>query len=333
MTIDFKHRQTAHCESGVVANLLTHNGLPLSEPMAFGLGQGLFFGYFPFIRLNYLPLTTFRVPAGFIIKKATKALGVSLSAKKYRDPATAMAELDQMLDQSIPVGVQASVYWLSYIPKAFRFHFNGHNLVVYGRKGDEYLISDPVMPFPTTCSREDLARARFAKGPLAPKGKMYYFESAKSGGIANDIVRQAVHGTAKSMVKSPFPLIGVKGVRFLAGRLLKWPQKLTNEDLLMHLSQIIRMQEEIGTGGGGFRFLYSAYLQECAEQLADDRFADFAEQLTASGDRWRDFAVIAARICKGRAREEDTFPAMAEILRDCADIEEKMFAEMYEYTK
>ena len=40
----FQHRQSAHCESGVMASLLSHAGLPMSEPMAFGLASGLAFG-------------------------------------------------------------------------------------------------------------------------------------------------------------------------------------------------------------------------------------------------------------------------------------------------
>ena len=37
----FAHNQSAHCESGVISALLTHSGLPMSEPMAFGLANAL----------------------------------------------------------------------------------------------------------------------------------------------------------------------------------------------------------------------------------------------------------------------------------------------------
>ena len=36
----------AHCESGTVASILSHAGLPISEPMVFGISGGIFFGYF-----------------------------------------------------------------------------------------------------------------------------------------------------------------------------------------------------------------------------------------------------------------------------------------------
>jgi len=32
MKIDFKHRHSAHCESGVSSNLLFHYGVDISEP-------------------------------------------------------------------------------------------------------------------------------------------------------------------------------------------------------------------------------------------------------------------------------------------------------------
>lgn len=40
--MNFKHTQSAHCESGVTVNLLAHQGLSLSEPMVFGIGSGIF---------------------------------------------------------------------------------------------------------------------------------------------------------------------------------------------------------------------------------------------------------------------------------------------------
>jgi hypothetical protein len=48
----FKHQQSAHCESGVTASMLSHNGLKLSEPMAFGLAGALAFAYIPLVNLS-----------------------------------------------------------------------------------------------------------------------------------------------------------------------------------------------------------------------------------------------------------------------------------------
>src|SRR5436189_5063966 len=88
-----------------------------------------------------------------------------------------MERLDALLDSGKLVGLQTSVYWLPYFPPDLRFHFNAHNLLVYGRERDEYLISDPVAEMAVRCARADLARARFAKGVLAPRGLLYFLKT------------------------------------------------------------------------------------------------------------------------------------------------------------
>ena len=326
--IPFSHRQSAHCESGVLANLLTHHGLELSEAMTFGLGAGLFFAYLPFIKLNHLPLTTFRSAAGGIIKQATSALGICVTTKRFSREKKGMEALDRLLGNGVPVGLRIGIYWLPYIPRAFRFHFNAHNLVVYGQQGDEYLISDPVMPGPVTCSSMDLQRARFAKGALAPKGRLYYITRMPQKAELARAARKAIVKVSKLMTRTPVPIIGVRGIRFLANRLEKWPVKLGDKKAALYLGQLVRMQEEIGTGGGGFRFIYAAFLQECGVLLAEESLTGLSEKMTAVGDRWREFAVIAARICKGRAEKDDTYAAMADIIRDCAERERRIFTRL-----
>lgn len=318
---DFPHTQSAHCESGVAANLLRHKGLEISEAMAFGIGGGLFFGYLPFVRLNGLPLVTYRSAAGGILKRISKIPGITMHQQKFRDKGQAMAALDAALARSIPVGLQTGVYWLSYFPRALRFHFNAHNLVVYGKEGDDYLISDPVFPGPVRCPAEDLARARFASGALAPKGKMYYLTGVPEEIDRRSVIVKGIGSVCKIMLRSPFPLIGTKGIGFLANRLARWPERLGRESADLHIGHVVRMQEEIGTGGGGFRFMYAAFLQESSDTLQDPSLREYASLLTGAGDSWRQFAVIAARICKNRARPEDTYKAMAEQVRQCGVLE------------
>jgi hypothetical protein len=330
---DFPHNQSAHCESGVAANLLTHQGLPMSEAMAFGIGGGLFFGYLPFIRINGLPLVTYRAAPGHILRRIAATPGVHMVEKKFRSQDEAMAELDQALAAAIPVGLQTGVFWLPYFPKALRFHFNAHNLVVYGKEGNDYLISDPVFPEPVRCQAEDLARARFASGALAPKGKMYYLTQVPDKLAHRPLIVRGIRSVCKMMLTVPFPLIGVKGIRFMANRLVKWPQRLGRERADLHLGHVVRMQEEIGTGGGGFRFMYAAFLQESAEIMQAPLLRDCAASLTTAGDTWREFAAMAARICKERTRPDDSYPAMAECINRCAALEEKVFTELRQWAK
>ncbi|MDR2626264.1 MAG: BtrH N-terminal domain-containing protein, partial [Zoogloeaceae bacterium] len=172
----FLHRQASHCESGVMSAIAHHHGLPLSEPMAFGLASALTFAYLPFVKLSGLPLVSYRMPPGAIIRGLQKPLRFSMHRERFRRVEKGMARLDALLDAGCLAGLQVSVFWLPFMPPDFRFHFNAHNLIAYGRDTEtgDYLLSDPVLEEPVRCAAADLAKARFARGALAPRGLMYY---------------------------------------------------------------------------------------------------------------------------------------------------------------
>jgi hypothetical protein len=328
--IDFPHRQSSHCESGVVSNLLSFHGIDLSEAMAFGIGTGLFFAYLPFVRLNKLPLTTYRCEAGGILKRVARRLGCRIRWQKFRSPQKAMAALDEKLDRGIPVGCRTGAYWLPYFPPAFRFHFNAHNLVVYGKQGDDYLISDPVFPDPVRCAAKALVKARFAQGAMAPKGVMFHIEHVQSKFDWGRAIRAGIKELCRRMLKTPLPMVGTRGMRFLADRVENWPRKLGEERSKLYVGQLIRMQEEIGTGGAGFRFMFAAFLQEAAGIINNTDLLALSEQMTATGDCWRETAVIGARICKGRAGATDTYAQIADHLRTCAREETGIYQRLLE---
>jgi hypothetical protein len=244
-----------------------------------------------------------------------------------------MEALDRQLALGIPVACRTGGYWLPYFPPAFRFHFNMHNLVVMGKEGDDYIISDPVFPDPERCHKSDLMKARFAKGTMAPKGAMYFMESVPSQPDLASAVRKGIREVCRRMLNSPGPFLGIRGIRYLAGRIPKWSPKMGEERALLYVGQLIRMQEELGTGGAGFRFMYGAFLQEAAELLSMPRLVELSKTMTQVGDRWRKMAVIGGRICKKRASADDTYEAMGELLLACADGEAEVYRELLELTR
>ncbi len=327
---EFRHRHTAHCENGATINLLGHHGLELSEAMAFGLGGGLFFAYLPFIKVGPIPLTSFRCLPGQIFGRATKTLGVKIRSVTYRDEERAMRELDALVDAGTPVGLQTGIFWLPYFPPALRFHFNAHNLVVYGREGDDYLVSDPVVDRPVRCSRADLRTARFAKGVLAPKGRAYWIDQVPADPPLLPAVRQGIRLVTRRMRGIPLPFFGTRGISLLARRLPGWPHRNGPVKAGHALAGIIRMQEEIGTGGAGFRYLYAAFLAEVARRWPAPGLAERADRLGLIGDQWRDFAAEAARVCKGRDPREATeaYAALGQRLAGIAATETSFFNDL-----
>jgi hypothetical protein len=134
------------------------------------------------------------------------------------------------------------------------------------------------MDYTTTLTEAELEKVRYAKGALPPKGHMYYPTYIPVN--LEEAIKKGIKDTCKNML-APVPIIGVKAMRWVAkafrnGR--KKGTKTTNH----YLGQLIRMQEEIGTGGGGFRFIYGAFLQEAAVILKNDELRELSKKLQQS---------------------------------------------------
>ena len=328
MKIDFEHRQSAHCESGVTSNLLRSASKgKITEPLAFGIGAGLFYAYIPFISINNGPAIAFRTMPGWIFKRTCRSLGIPVIRKKFSSKESAEAFLMERLNEGQPVGCQVGVYYLSYFPKEYRFHFNAHNLIVYGKEGDNYLISDPIMETPTTLTSYELERVRFAKGALAPKGQIYYTEY--KGEISDERIRESIKSGIKrnvfNMLSIPGPFAGVKGIKYTGNKIKLWRDKLGLDKAKLYLAQLVRMQEEIGTGGGGFRYIYAAFLQEAHAYLPQDDLLTISKLFTEAGDKWRTAAVHAAGIYKGRIGSQQDFDTMGNYLLEIAELEKTAF--------
>lgn len=298
----------------------------MSEPMAFGLASALAFAYLPCVRINGLPLIAYRMPPRAIVKGLQRGLGLGMRFETFRSPASGTARLDALLDAGKLVGLQTSVFWLPYFPPDLRFHFNAHNLLVYGRDGDDYLVSDPVAEQSVRCARKDLEKARFVRGALAPKGLLYYVTAQPAAPDFARLGKRALARTAHIMLHTPLPLIGVRGIEMLARRVERLPVTGDGERARLYIGHIVRMQEEVGTGGGGFRFMYAAFLQELAGKTGYAPLDGLASRLVGIGDRWQEFAVAAARMI--RRRDPLAPPALAERLRSLAGDEREFFREL-----
>lgn len=328
MKNEFKHLQAAHCENGVTTNLLRTIGVnKITEPLSFGIGSGLFFVHVPFLKINKGPAIAFRTMPGLIFKRTCNSLKIPVVRKKFSSKEAAEKYLDECLQNGQPVGCQVGVYYLSYFPKEYRFHFNAHNIIVYGKENDRYLISDPVMEDVTSLSAYELERVRFAKGALAPRGQIYYPKEQNI--VTDEQIRKAIETGIKRnvthMIRIPGNIAGVKGIAATGNKIKKWRDKLGQQTAGLYLAQLVRMQEEIGTGGGGFRYIYAAFLQQAHAFHPNDSLLEISKNFTQAGDLWRNAAVQAAGIYKGRIGSQADFDVMGDYLVQIAEIEKNAF--------
>ena len=88
------------------------------------------------------------------------------------------------------------------------------------------------------------------------------------------------------------------------------------------------MQELIGTGGGGFRVLYSAFLKQAGERSGNAKLTELSKPMLETGELWREFASLAGRLRKNRCNPGETYEKLPAILRDIAAREQSLFGEL-----
>jgi len=328
ISLDFTHKQSAHCENGVVSNLLNFYGIELSEPMVFGIGSGLFFSHMPFLKIGGIPVTSFRPLPGIIFKRISRRLGIKFEKHKYSKPRKAMDALDKNLEKGIPTGMLVGVYHLTYFPDPYRFHFNAHNIVVYGKSDNDYLVSDPIMENYEKLSYDELIRVRFAKGLFPPKGHMYWAKDIPEQIDLKRAIRKGILHTCKDMLTIPVPMFGAKGIKFLSKKVRRYPDKLGARKAASFTGQIVRAQEEIGTGGAGFRYMYGAFLQEASVVMQNEELKKISYEISEIGDMWREFAIITGRIVKNRNTIDESYSLAADMLLNISKRETDFFKKL-----
>ena len=323
----FKHKHAAHCESGVISSMLTHHGLALSEPMVFGLSSALVFAYLPFVKLGGMPLIAYRSMPKSIIKGLQKNIDLTMKFEKFSNAQRGAQRLDELLAEGKIVGAQTSVFWLPYFPEEMRFHFNAHNLMVIGQQGDQYTISDPVFENLVEADKKSLTKARFVKGVMAPKGSLYYPISVPKSIDYHTVLPKCIKKTAKTMLNTPVPIAGLKGITFLAKNIRKLAKKDAHYAKLF-LGHIIRMQEEIGTGGAGFRYIYASFLQQSSELIDNSVLLEASKMMTETGDAWREFALLIAKNIRVKNKKPIDFDAIADKLLTVAEQEKLVYKKL-----
>jgi len=333
MILNFEHRSSSHCETGTVANMLNYYGYQLDEPMIFGVGAGLYFIHLPFLTPeSSIPICNFRTMPGTIFSQAMKNLRIKVGIKRFSNQEKAMKEMDELLAAGTPVGNVVNIYFLPYMPPEVLVHFNAHNICIIGKEGDEYTVSEPVSNKLQKILSNDLKKARFSKGMLKPRGKMYWIKEKPDMFYLHHAVVCGIKRTCKNMLGTPFfPYIGVRGIVIMSKRMRDWEVKYGEKGAMRYLTQMIRVLEEFGTGGVGFRFMYGAFLYEAADMLNKPELKDFSVRMNNIGNLWRQLAVEGGRKLKNR--NSISYNELADKLLEIATAEKEFFVALKKYIK
>lgn len=304
-----------HCETTATGTLLNHLGITLSEPMLFGLGEGLGFVYWNAKAMPF-PFVGGRVKPDVLTENLCRTLGLGLEVTQTTSKKKAWDRVSQAIEQGRPVGLKLDCYHLDYFTK--KIHFAAHYVAMYGfDAASAYLVDTAPQGSRVKTSRSSLALARSERGPMSSNNLTYTISAPDKRLDPAQVARAAIGRNAHDYLNPPIQNFGYKGVRKAGRELLK--QYDLGEIERRALQTTAMLMERGGTGGAMFRNLYRDFLYEIAELLGDDhireageRFAQIAQQWTAvsvlledaaeSGDR--DKMLEAARLLTELSEQE-----------------------------
>jgi len=270
-----------HCESTATGTLLKQLNIELSEPMLFGLGEGLSFIFWNMKTMDF-PFIGGRIKTDLLTQNITKHLGLKLTVKETSSTSKAWNSAKELIDDNKAVGIKLDCYYLEYFSNPI--HFAGHYVAMLGYDDEKaYLVDTDQQGSEVTTSLESLAAARNEKGPMSSRNLYYTIE--KKGDITplKDAVIVAIRSNVESYLNPPIKNLNYKGIEKTSVEIIKWFDSSKNVKEEFATSAMI--MERAGTGGAIFRNFYRDFLIEAYDLTkikiindAHDAFVDIASQ-------------------------------------------------------
>ncbi|MEU5531440.1 BtrH N-terminal domain-containing protein [Micromonospora chersina] len=287
-------RAGRHCETTTLGALLHHEGIDLSEPMLFGLGEGLGFVYWDAKSMDF-PFLGGRTKPATITRTVADRLGLTLHIQETASTRRAWQNVAAALDAGHPVGLQLDSYHLDYFTT--RVRFGGHFVAMFGYDDTQaYLIDTAQQGGAVTTTLTSLERARNERGPMTARNLSYTIARPTGRLDLGGAIRAAIRSNAHAFLTPPIANLGYRGIDKAARQVPRWLDRCSDPSRDLPLAAAL--MERGGTGGALFRNMYRDFLAECATVVDDDNlrlghqlygqiaplWTEVSRQITAAGE-------------------------------------------------
>ncbi len=305
-----------HCETTTLGALLRHEGLELSEPMLFGLGEGLSFVYWDAKNMGF-PFLGGRVKPAAITRTVADRLGLTLDVRETASTRKAWQNVTAAISAGRPVGLQLDSYHLDHFTT--KVHFGGHFVAMYGYDDTQaHLIDTEQQGGAVTTSLTSLERARNERGPMTARNLSFTITGSMNRNLS-DAIRTAIANNAHAFLNPPIANLGHRGIAKAAKQVPKWLDRAADPSRDLPLAALL--MERGGTGGSLFRAMYRDFLAECAD-IVDDENIRAGHQLYAEiAPRWTEASHHIA--AAGETGDPSHLTRAAAILTELADAERR----------
>lgn len=307
--------QGEHCESTTMGNLLQFAGVRLSEPMLFGLGQGLGFIYWDSKGMDF-PFIGGRVKPDELAVCIASRLNLTIRTQETSSVEKAWQNVRSFLGRGVPVGLKLDSYYLDYFTN--KVHFAAHYAVIYGMDDEYAYMADTRQQGGLVSTRlTHLAMARNAKGPMSSRNRSFTIEPIVTLPPLVPAIRSSLTKNAHDYLNPPIRNIGNKGIIKMSSEILKWPSRSKNFEQDLCLTALL--MERAGTGGALFRNLYRDFLKECVDLFGDSKVVQAYWLFTEIAPMWVSVSSLIDHV--GRMGNHQELSQVSELLLEIADKE------------
>ncbi len=310
---DWVHVPGRHCASTALADLMRFYGHALTEPECFCAGAGLGFWYIE----GLTPARLMHFRSRDIEEVFFRNIGAAFQWHTAGSKEDLRSALVTSIDSGAPVLLRTDIFYLDYYKS--KTHFPGHVVVLWGYdlEGGTAYISDTERKGLTMCSLDALLEG-VMHGDFPEGTQAHFTPVAEPAAIPQKkkLLADAARENAKSMLdQDGFEGYGVKGMQLASKKVVEWKELHDWKWLARFAYQVM---EKRGTGGGGFRKMYTEALQE----FAGKRPVAAMGQIAA---RWTDISAVLKEISESQVPD---FRMVADMLLIQAIKEEEFYKDI-----
>jgi hypothetical protein len=276
----FKHLPGKNCLTTAIRNILSFQGFRFSEPLIFGLceGLGLQFEILPELDDPFLGGT-----GRGLLQSFCGNLDLSYDLMAWESDQDAMDDLHRHIDKQVPVIVHLDLYYLPYFGS--KMHFAGHRAVPVGYDDRNVYLADTGFADIQVCDIGNFIKARSSSyPPFSPYRRRVRLEKPDRKPYVEESIPKALYNL---LSKFQYNAPGYDLNRI--------------ETLKQHLQDYRRPHrlyiqiEKAGTGGGLSRKLFAHFLDEAFQIYSRAIYGEASMLYEDSARLWRRIALGARR--------------------------------------
>jgi hypothetical protein len=281
-----------------------HSGAPFSEAMVFGIAGGIGAGVFAF-RYEKEDISTFFIAGRHLwqddleyLEKAAARFGARVEARETGGVKKAAVDLHELLTKNRAVIAWVDQGSLPYRSMPDMWGGGGYHVItVYGiDEASSHAAIGDLTAAPIDLDLDSLAqaRARIKK----QKNRLFSISAGEVTDLETLVVK-GLQACVEGLTKGRSSSFTLESFAKLSDDLTKggkdgWPQKFPRgHNLWRGLTSMYDFIEHYGTGGGLFRPIFSDFLEEASEALADEGLSKLAQDYAELGEGWTELGRTA----------------------------------------